>query len=173
MHEATRSLPRVQFEIEQSLRTSRDRAQELLLDPEFLRARSTLPKLGGAEVLELDRDGTTARLRVHMRFVGDLSSAVSAVVDPARLSWVDDATFVLAEYSGRHTIVPDHYADRLTAAYDDVLTPDGPSATLRVLRGELKVRVPLVGGRVERAIVSGLREYAAAEAGLLNELAQQ
>jgi hypothetical protein len=33
-----------------------------------------------------------------------------------------------------------------------------------VVSGDLKVRAPLVGGRVEAAIVSGLEEYLVAEA---------
>jgi len=33
-----------------------------------------------------------------------------------------------------------------------------------VLQGDLRVRVPLVGSKVERAIVSGLRDHAIAEA---------
>ena len=55
---------------------------------------------------------------------------------------------------------------RLEASYDVTLEPLGDS-TRRVAQGELKVRIPLVGGRVERAIASGLEEHAAAEADLL------
>jgi hypothetical protein len=102
-----------------------------------------------------------------MRFSGQLSSAVTAVVDPGKLTWVDDATFVLAARGARHEILPDHYRDRLSSQYDDVLHDDAGS-TRRVLTGTLKVRAPLVGGRVEKAIVSGLREYVEAEAELLN-----
>jgi hypothetical protein len=44
---------------------------------------------------------------------------------------------------------------------------DGEAATLRRLDGELKVRMALVGGRVEQALVSGLTEHAEAEAALV------
>ena len=81
-----------------------------------------------------------------MHFSGQLSSAVTAVVDPSKLTWVDDATFVLAARGARHEILPDHYADRLSSSYDDVLHDDAGS-TRRVLTGQLKVRAPLVGGR--------------------------
>jgi Protein of unknown function (DUF2505) len=156
------------FEIEQRIDGAPDAVVALLLDEQFLTARAQLPKLGGTEVLELTRDATRARLRVRMRFTAELSPAVTAVVDPAKLTWVDDAEFDLGARDARHEIQPDHYPDRLAATYRDALHPDN-GATRRVLTGTLKVRALLVGGRVESAIVAGLREYAAAEAELLQE----
>jgi hypothetical protein len=46
------------------------------------------------------------------------------------------------------------------------LEPLGES-TRRLVTGDLTVHVPLVGGRVERAIVDGLEDHANAEAELL------
>ena len=43
--------------------------------------------------------------------------------------------------------------------------PDGPQSTVVVVDGDLKVRMPIVGGSVERVIVSGLGKYLAAEVG--------
>jgi hypothetical protein len=157
----------VDFTIEQQLRGSPAAVLEQLLSEDFLAARSELPKLSGSEILELTRDDTTAHLRVRMRFTDRLAPAVTAVVDPDKLTWVDDAAYVLATRVARHEIQPDHYADRLSCTYEEVLHDDG-SGTRRTLTGSLKVRAMLVGGRVEGAIVSGLREYAGAEADLLN-----
>jgi hypothetical protein len=47
------------------------------------------------------------------------------------------------------------------------------STTERLANGTLTVRAPLAGGRVERAIVSGLQEYSAAEADLITEWANR
>jgi hypothetical protein len=156
------------FTIEQQLRGSPAAVLELLLDESFLRSRADLPKLGGSEVLELTRDDTNAHVRVRMRFTAPLSSAVTAVVDPDKLTWVDDAHYVLAARGARHEIQPDHYADRLSCRYDDVLHDADDGTTRRVLTGTLKVKVLLVGGRVESAIVGGLREYSVAEGTLIN-----
>lgn len=157
----------MEFVLEQQLDGAPDAVLEVLLDREFLAARGDLPKLRSAELVELSRDGASAHVRVRMQFAGELSSAVTAVVDPSKLTWVDDAVFVLATRGARHEIQPDHYADRLTCAYDDVLHDEGVS-TRHALTGTLKVRAPLVGGRVERAIVSGLRDYSSAEGDLIN-----
>jgi len=157
----------VDFTIAQQLRGSPTAVLDQLLSDEFLAARAELPKLSGSEVLALTRDQTTAHVRVRMRFTARLAPAVTAVVDPDKLTWVDDATYELTERVARHEIQPDHYADRLSCTYEEVLQ-DAGGETHRTLSGSLKVRAILVGGRVEAAIVSGLREYAAAEADLLN-----
>lgn len=160
------------FVIEQRLAGPPEVVQNTLLDVRFVAARSTLAKLGDAQLLECTRNETTARLRLRLHFTGHLAPAVTAVVDPTRLTWVDDATFDLAARRAEHRIEPDHYADRLVSHYTSELaqTQAGTGTeTLRTLRGSVKVRMLLVGGKVESAIVSGLREHAEAEAALLNE----
>lgn len=156
------------FTIEQRLTGSPDAVQDVLLDPAFVAARVDLPKLGGATLLRGERDGTRARQQIHLRFTGDLAPAVTAVIDRDRLTWVDDATYDLTNHVAEHRVVPDHYADRLSFVYTATITADGDGSR-RTLRGTVKVRMILVGGKVEGAIVSGLREYAAAEAALIDE----
>jgi Protein of unknown function (DUF2505) len=154
------------FRIEQRITAPLTAVESALIDREFIAATAKLPKLGDPEVLEQQRDGDRVHQRIRYRFTAELSSAVTRVIDPAKLTWVDDARFDLASHTARHRILPDYYADRLQASYDVILEPLGDS-TRRLATGELKVRIPLVGGRVERAIVSGLEEHAAAEADLL------
>jgi hypothetical protein len=143
-------------------------AQDALLDPDFIHTTADLPKLGGAEVLECTRNAHTARLRVRYKFTAPLSRAVTSVIDPANLTWVDDATFDLAAFRSEHVLVPDHYADRLDAHYVSALTPDGDGARW-TLRGSLDVHAALVGGRVAHVIVDGLHEAATAQGFLLDE----
>ncbi len=158
----------VNFEIEQRVPAAPSAVGEALVDERFIAATVDLPKVGGAELLDQRRDGTTVHQRIRYRFTGELSSAVTRVVDRDRLTWVDESDHDLAGHRSQHTIVPDNYRDRLQASYSIILEPDGgDSQTRRVVSGTVKVRMPLVGGRVEKAIVSGLEEYATAEAQLL------
>jgi hypothetical protein len=154
------------FVIEQALPGAPDAIEGVLLDAAFVAARASLPNLGDPELLESAIDGDTARQRTRFRFTGDLSAAVTAVIDADKLTWVDDATYDLVAHTAEHRVIPDHYADRLRCTYQATITADGADAR-RSLDGSLKVRIMLVGGKVEGAIVSGLREYAAAEARLL------
>jgi hypothetical protein len=153
----------MRFRIEQQIRGPLGAIERALFDPAFIAATAALPKIGGTELLTQQRDGDRIHQRTRYRFTGDLSPAVTAVIDRDRLTWVDDAHHDLSTHVGHHRIEPDHYADRLQATYDVRLEPMAQE-THRVATGELTVRVPLVGGRVERAIVSGLEEHAAAEA---------
>ena len=50
-----------------------------------------------------------------------------------------------------------------------VTSADDLDAVRMVLSGTVKVRMPFVGAKVERAIVSGLTEHAVAEAALISE----
>ncbi len=156
----------MKFRIEQRIAAPLGAVEAALLNRDFVAATADLPKLGAPELLELERDGDRAHERIRYRFTAELSGAASRVVDPKKLTWVDDARFDLTAHTSRHRILPDNYADRLQATYDVALEPLGDS-TRRVATGEITVHVPLVGGRVERAIVSGLEEHAAAEAELL------
>ena len=156
------------FTIEVPLAHPPAAAQDALLDPDFIHTTANLPKLGGAEVLECTRNDQTARVRVRYKFTAPLPRAVTSVIDPDNLTWVDDATVDLAALRSEHVLLPDHYADRLDANYTTVLTPDGSGARW-TLRGVLDVHAPLVGGKVAHVIVDGIREAAAAKGVLLDE----
>lgn len=140
---------------------------DAFLDPAFLARTATLPGIGGGEVLESTRTATTARLRVRYRFTGSLNRAVTRVLDPDRLTWVDDATFDTTACRSTHTLLPDHYPDRLEAAYESRVEPHGTGSTWTVT-GSLVVRAPLVGGRVAGVVVAGLADHARARGRLLD-----
>jgi uncharacterized protein YndB with AHSA1/START domain len=157
----------VRFRIEQRFRHDVERVEAALLDPAFLARMAELPKLGRPELLGREEDGTEVRMRVRYAFAGELSSAVRRVVDPARLTWVEESTTDRTTHQATFRIVPDHYGGMLRCQGTFALTPSATGST-RLAEGELRVSVPLVGGKVERAIVSGLEEHALAEASLVD-----
>lgn len=143
----------------------------LLVDPAFYARLGSLRSTGPAEVVGRREEGHVVHLRVRYAFTGDLPAAARRVLDPATLTWVEEATVDLV--SGRTTtlIVPDHHADRLRAwaEHEVADAPDGTTSWHGA--GEVAVRWPLVGRAVERAIAGGLEEHLAGEARLLQELA--
>lgn len=158
----------VDFRLEDRVAAPPQAVAHGLVDAEFVAASADLPKIGGAELLDQRREGDRLRQRIRYRFTGDLSSAVTAVIDRDRLTWVDEADHDLASLHSHHRIAPDNYGDRLQASYDVQIEPDRDGEASRmIVTGTVKVRMPLVGSRVERAIVSGLGEHARAEAELL------
>ena len=157
----------MRFHIEQPLPASTEQVIDVLVDPEFLASLAALPKLGEPEVLEQRTEDATLHQRVRYRFTGSLSSAVTAVVDPKKLVWVEETTYDRETGTAAFRILPEHYADRLKAGGTYRFVPTGSDTCTRVADGELTVRFRFVGKAVERAIVSGLEEHIRDEAALV------
>ena len=153
----------MRFRIAQEFDADADRVQAAYLDPAFLQSMGALPKLGAPELLDEEREGEVVRRRIRFHFAGDLNSAVRAVVDPAKLSWIEESTTHLPERRTTWVIRPDHYADKLVSHGESVLEPLSDAASRRTTTGEVKVKVFFVGGKVESAIISGMEEHAALE----------
>ena len=158
----------MRFTIEQVFAAPLERVEAALVDPAYLERLRTLPKLGRPTLLERREDGPLVHQSVRYAFVGDLNAAVRRVVDPARLSWVEESTTDTTTHVTTWRIVPDHYGHLLRASGTFRLQPTA-TGTRRVAEGDLKVSVPFVGGKVEQAIVSGLREHAALEQDVLED----
>lgn len=157
----------MEFEILQTIRGPLTDVDAAFADRDFLESLDALPRIAEVAVLDQSRDGDLVTQRVRYRFDGDLSAAVRRVVDPARLSWVEESRHDLRAHTAEHRIVPDHYREMLRGAYRARLERDGRARVRRTIDGELRVRVPLLGARVERVIVDGLRENAVAQQDLL------
>jgi hypothetical protein len=160
----------MRFQIEQVIAGPVDAVARIYTQSRFYERLGELPKLGRPEVLDRREDGPEVHLAVRFRFTGTLSPAVTAVVDPARLSWVEESVHDLARHTVAFVMKPDNYADRLRSEGTARFEPAGDGATRRITEGDLAVRVPLVGRSVEGAIVSGLRDHLAAEIGVVEEL---
>lgn len=154
----------MRFELEQRFDAGSAAVIRAYADPDLYPTLVGLPKLGGIEVLDHSATADRAALRVRFAFTGHLPAAVTAVVDPKRLTWVQETDHDLSGGTTTFRLVPDHYADRLTASgtfrVRDAATGSGCT---RTISGELKVRAAFVAGKVEQAIVSGLAEYLQAE----------
>lgn len=148
----------MRFTIEQRFAASVDAVARAYADPLLYVALGGLPKLSQPEVLHHHAEDDVVDLQVHYRFGGKLSSAARAVIDPDQLTWVEHSTHDLAARQVRFEMVPDHYRDRFrcTGAYR--FEADG-KGTRRRGDADLRVKALLVGGAVEGAIVSGLKEH--------------
>jgi hypothetical protein len=160
----------MRFELVQHLTAPIDAVEQALVDRRFLETLGTLPKLGRPELLERRDMGDRILLRVRYDFEGDLSPAVKAVIDPSKLSWVEESMQDRTTHRTTITIVPDNYTSMFECSGTTYLHPDpATGGTTRIATGEVLVRVPFVGGRAEAAIISGLQEHAALEAEALND----
>ena len=139
-----------------------------LSNPSYLARMAELPDLSAPVVEDQQRTPTTVHQRLRFQFAGSLPDIVTKVIDPQRLSWHEFTEIDLATASATFRMVPIHYQKFFTCAGSWQLVPTElhhTTHTTRTIQGELKVNspVPFVGGRVEKAIVSGLRERLAHE----------
>lgn len=133
---------------------------------------SQLPEFGRIsrpDLVDRSTTGDTVRLRLRYKFTADLPTAALAIIDPDRLTWVEETTYDLAGLTARIRLLPDYYASKLEASASARFVDRG-DGSIRDLSGDLRVRVLLVGGQVERAIVDGLKEHLAEEAELVASL---
>jgi Protein of unknown function (DUF2505) len=158
----------MRFRIEQRFASGLAAVEAALVDPAFISRLATLPKMGRPTLLDQNVDGSRTHQRVRYAFVGDLSGAVRAVVDPNRLTWVEDSVADSNTHLTTFEIVPDHYANLFHARGTFELR-GAPVGCTRSADGDVGVKVPLLGRKVEAAIVSGLREHADLEVQVMDE----
>lgn len=153
----------MRFSVTQHFEASADEVLRAYADDALYPALVGLPKLGGIEPLERTVSGDIVQQRIRFRFTGHLPGAVTAVVNPSKLSWIQETEHDLDSGSTTFRLLPDHYPDRLRASGLFEVRAEGDGAR-RDISGEVRVRAPLVAGKVEGAIISGLEEYLVAEA---------
>jgi hypothetical protein len=150
----------VDFLIEQAYAADPDDVARAYTEPRLYELIGAVPSLGRPEVLEhkVAADDKVL-LKVRYRFSGELSAAARAVLDPQRLSWVEHSTHEVARRHVDYQFVPDHYGDRFRAS-GKCTTRRGPhGGAIRTVEGSIRVKTPIVGRAVEKAIVSGLRDH--------------
>lgn len=148
----------MRFATEQRYPAAPEEVAAAYAEPALYESFHGLSRLSQPEVLEHRVDGERVILHLRYRFAGPLSPAAQAVLDPRRLSWVEESTHRLDERTTAFTMVPDHYGDRFSCQgryrFEAI---DG--GAIRRGEGDLRVRALIVGSAVEAAIVSGLREH--------------
>ena len=163
----------VKFRIDQVFAADVASVGSALVDASYLaEGMAKLPDIG-APVVELqERLGSSIRQQLRYSFSGSLPSAVKRFVSPSKLSWVEDSTIDVVENHAKFTMTPLHYKQFFRCSGEWALSAVGTTLepkTLRRIEGNLKVNspVPFLGGEIEKAIVSGLKERLALEPAVL------
>lgn len=161
----------MRFAIRQAVAVPPDRAMAAYGSPDFYDGRPTRDDIAVREVVRHEATGDRTVMEVRFAFTGSLSSAVRAVVDPQKMSWITRTELLVAERRSSWVVLPDHYPDRLSArgTYRFEVGDGGPGTTEVEVEGELKVKVPIVGRSVEKVIVTDLRAYIADEVAAVAE----
>lgn len=155
----------MEFVLEQTFAADPDDVARAYTEPALYELIDEMSSRARPEVLQrtVDQSGKVL-LQLRYRFTGELTAAARSLLDPAKLSWTEHSTHEVARRHVDYRLVPDHYANRFRAS-GKCTTRRGPhGGAIRTVEGNLRVKTPLVGRAVEKAIVSGLREHLTSEA---------
>jgi hypothetical protein len=145
----------VQFEREHEFAGTVEQVATLMSDPGF-QSVLDLPDLARPDVVASDLDGTTRHLRLRYEYVGQLDPIAQRVVGGRSLTWVQDLRIDLATGAGTLGFTADGAGGRADGTATVIITATGDDACRRRIRGDFRIRIPLIGAKAERAIVPGL-----------------
>lgn len=159
----------MRFSVDEAIGAPAGAVIEAFADSAFYEGLGAVPNIGAPTVLDRVERSERVELRIRYRFTGSLPSAARRVLDPARLTWIDHSTIDITARRIDFTIVPDHYAHRLSCRGRTRFDDDGPQRCRQHVDGDLAIHYPLVARAVERAIVSGIREHLVHEARVVEQ----
>jgi hypothetical protein len=158
----------VKFHLEHTFSAPLDAVEAAMVDPVFLEG-TRLPDVGPPQVLSREENGDTVTMRVSYHYTGSLDSLARRVLRSGDVSWVQETKLNRSTHRTTFTVTPKVHGDRFECGGAMHLTEAGDGATLRVIDGELKIKVPLFGSRAEGLILPGVRSRMQREAELLDE----
>ncbi len=154
----------MKFRLEQHFPSPVVDVEDAFVDPDLFAHLQEVADLGRPELLDRVDEGDTVHLRVRYAFTGELGPSLSSLVEPARITWVEESTLDRRAHRTEFHIVADHYKDRLKCAGSVQLSAAADGGTVRVGQGNLEVKIPFVGHKVERAVVDSLIDQAVTQA---------
>jgi hypothetical protein len=160
--------PGVDFAFEHWFEAPPEAVADALLDLDYQRSLNGIDALSDREVLhqEEGNDGEVLR-RVRCVLGVDLGGAKRFIGD-SEPAWVEEARWDPANRKWQWRILPE-VAKELLSASGYIEIDGSEEESVRIVSGNVRVKVPLYGGRVEAAIVRGLETAYAQEAEKLAE----
>jgi hypothetical protein len=143
-----------------------ERVAALMVDPDF-ETHVDLPDLSTPTVLEHDVKAAEHVLRLRYEYVGQLDGVARRLLGNRQLALIQAVRLDPRTGNGRLTLEAEADSDRVHGAAAITLTTDGPRGSVRRLDGDFTVKVPLMGGSVERRLLPGILSRLDVEAAAL------
>ncbi len=164
--------PGVHFEREHDFAGTVEQVATLMSDPGFQTVLD-LPDLARPDVVTHEVDGPERRLTLRYEYIGQLDPIAQKVVGGRKLTWVQDLRIDVSTGTGTLDFSADGVGGRADGTASLTITATSDGSCRRRIDGDFRIRIPLVGGKAERAIVPGLERRLDVEAeALAAELAR-
>ena len=156
----------MRFSVEHRFPASLEAVETAMTDPDFFAELRTMSGVEPPVLLDRRAEGDRVVLEVRYVFSGDLPSVARRVLGRGELAWVQHSNVDRVRHRTDFTIEPEQHAGLLDCKGVYLLRVESDH-TARTISGDLRVHVPLLAGRAERAITTGLVERLDAEAEVL------
>jgi hypothetical protein len=159
----------MRFDLSHVFDASPEQVSEAMLDPAFQNTLRDIGDLHDREVLSVEDgpDGGLVR-KVRCVLALEVSGMARTMLGDSDPAWVQEEHWDRARMSCDWVIHPEVAAELLSASGTIQIANDAGGAT-RTVGGDVKVRVPLYGGKVEGWIVTGVSRAYDEEAELLGK----
>ena len=139
-----------------------------MTDPDFVVGLVAVRDVGEVTVIDAGSDAEHRWVAARFRYDGSLDPIAARVLGSSSPTWVQTYRMTLDGTSGSLVIEPDHHGSLLECSASVTATIDADGqGTDRRLSGALSVRVPLLGGRAEKALGPAIVSRIDVEADLL------
>jgi Protein of unknown function (DUF2505) len=145
----------VHFEREYDFAGTVEQVATIMSDPAFQTALD-LPDLARPDVVAHEIDGAAHRLTLRYAYIGQLDPIAQKVVGGRKLTWVQDLRIDVSTGLGTLGFSADGVGGRADGNATVVMTATGEASCRRAISGDFRIKIPLVGGKAEKAIVPGL-----------------
>jgi hypothetical protein len=145
----------VHFEREHDFAGTVEQVASLMSDDGF-QSVLDLPDLARPDVVAHDVDGTVHHLTLRYEYIGQLDPIAQKVVGGRKITWVQDLRIDVATGIGTLGFTADGVGGRAEGSATVTVTTTGDASCRRVIDGDFRIKIPLVGGKAEKAIVPGL-----------------
>lgn len=132
-----------------------DEVCDAMGDPEFY-ATLRLPDVEPPEVIVRTAVGTRVDVHVRFTYIGKLDPIARRVVGHDHVAWVQRLEIDRASQSCTLHVMPEIGVMPVTCHGTFVLHDAAPAGSLRTLAGELRIKVPIIGGRAEKSLAPGI-----------------
>jgi hypothetical protein len=157
----------VRFSVEHRFAAPIEDVEQAMTDAGFYAQLDDMQGVNAPEVLDRREHDGAVELRVRYVYSGDVPAVARRILGGGALAWVQRSTVDHVRHRVDFTVEPESHAELIRCAGTYLLRavrPPPDAETARTITGELRVRVPLLAARAERAIASGLVERLDAEA---------
>lgn len=147
----------MKFGFEQRWTAPVDDIMATYLDESFWTGIEGFSNMAPPELLGIDTDEQAGKALVRLRYKvnAQLPAQAARFIDPDDVAWVQETEWDLAALSAEVRFLPVQAAALMRASATIRVGTDDDE-TFRELRGEFKVKIPLVGSKVEKAVVGDI-----------------